>query len=252
MFPNIFIKIIVFLYGIIIGSFLNVCIYRIPKKESIVKKSSHCTNCGSVLNWYDLFPVLSYLFLGGRCRKCKERISLQYPVIELLNGVLYLMIFNTYGLHIESLLYAMLCSSLIVISVIDYRTFEIPLGINIFILTLGLIRIAFDDTHMIDYAIGFFSVSGFLLIIYVATKGKGIGGGDIKLMATCGLLLGWKLILLGFLFGCIGGAMIHLLRMKYSEAGNMLAFGPYLSMGILFAVIYGNSFISWYLKWIGV
>ena len=136
MLPTILLYIIVFLYGIVIGSFLNVCIYRIPKKENIAKVRSHCMSCGYRLKWYDLVPLFSYLFLGGKCRKCKEKISIQYPVIEALNGVLYLFVFAEYGLSIETLLYCLLFSALITLSVIDFRTYEIPLGINLFILAL--------------------------------------------------------------------------------------------------------------------
>lgn len=248
MNPTIILYIIIFLYGIVIGSFLNVCICRIPNKESIVKVRSHCTSCGYQLKWYDLVPLFSYLFLRGRCRKCKEKISVQYPLIEGLNGVLYCIVFAVYGLSLEALLYALLFSALITLSVIDFRTYEIPLGINIFILALGLIRVVTDYTDWLDYAIGFLCVSGFLLILYFLTKGRGIGGGDIKLMAVCGLLIGWKLIILSFCLGCIIGSVVHLIRMKVSEEGHMLALGPYLSIGVMIAVLYGNQMINWYLQ----
>ena len=252
MYPEqIIFYIIIFLYGIVIGSFLNVCIYRLPKKENIAKVRSHCMNCGYQLKWYDLVPVFSYLLLGGRCRKCKEKISIQYPVIEALNGVLYCIIFVEYGFSIETLLYALLFSALITLSVIDFRTYEIPLGINIFILALGLVRVVTDYTNWLGYAIGLFCVSGFLYIIYVATKGRGIGGGDIKLMAACGLLIGWKLVILGFVLGCIIGSVIHIVRMKVSGEGHVLAMGPYLAVGVMISVLYGNQLINWYLSYCG-
>ena len=252
MYPEqIILYIIVFLYGIVIGSFLNVCIYRLPKKENIAKVRSHCMNCGYQLKWYDLVPVFSYLFLGGRCRKCKEKISIQYPLIEALNGVLYCIIFAGYGLCIETLLYALLFSALVALSVIDFRTYEIPLGINIFILALGLVRVVTDYTNWLGYAIGLFCVSGFLYIIYLATKGRGIGGGDIKLMGACGLLLGWKLVVLGFVLGCIIGSVVHIIRMKVSGEGHVLAMGPYLAVGVMISVLYGNQIINWYLSYIG-
>lgn len=250
--PTILLYIIIFLYGIVIGSFLNVCICRIPNKESIVRVRSHCMNCGYQLKWYDLVPLFSYIFLGGRCRKCKEKISIQYPLIEGLNGVLYCIVFAKYGLSLEALLYALLFSALITLSVIDFRTYEIPLGINIFILALGLIRIVTDYTNWLDYAIGFLCVSGFLYLIYFLTKGRGIGGGDIKLMAVCGLLIGWKLIILSFLLGCVIGSVIHLVRMKISREGHMLALGPYLSVGVMLAVLYGTDMISWYFSYMGL
>lgn len=252
MLPTIILYIVIFLYGIVIGSFLNVCIYRLPKKENIVKNRSHCMNCGYRLKWYDLIPLFSYLFLGGRCRKCKEKISIQYPVIEALNGALYLIIFAEYGLSLETLLYCLLFSALLTLSVIDFRTFEIPLGINLFILALGLIRIVTDYTDWPRYVIGLFLVSGFLYIVYLVTHGRGIGGGDVKLMAACGLLLGWQLILIGFIAACIIGSVVHLLRMKLSGEGHVLAMGPYLSLGVMIAVLWGEKFLVWYSAYLGL
>lgn len=252
MVSAIMLYIIIFLYGIAIGSFLNVCIFRIPKQENIVKIRSHCMNCGYQLKWYDLVPVFSYLCLGGKCRSCKQKISVQYPLIELLNGALYCTVFAVYGISVDALLYALLTSALIALSVIDFRTYEIPVGINIFILTLGLIRIVTDYADWLDYAVGFFIVSGFLYIVHLVTKGRGIGGGDIKLMAVAGLLLGWKLILLAFVLGCIIGSVIHVARMKISGQGHMLAFGPYLSVGILISALAGEQMIRWYLSWLGL
>ncbi len=252
MLPTVLLYIIIFLYGIVIGSFLNVCIYRIPKQENIVKIRSHCMNCGYQLKWYDLVPLFSYLCLRGRCRCCKQKISVQYPLIELLNGALYCIVFAVYGISVEALLYALLASALITLSVIDFRTYEIPVGINIFILALGLIRIATDFTHWSDYAVGFLLVSGFLYLVHLVTRGRGIGGGDIKLMAVSGLLLGWKQILLAFVMGCIIGSVIHIARMKISGQGHMLAFGPYLSIGILISALAGDQMIAWYLSYIGL
>lgn len=252
MLPTVLLYIIIFLYGIVIGSFLNVCIYRIPKRENIVKIRSHCMSCGYQLKWYDLVPVFSYLCLRGKCRNCKQKISVQYPLVELLNGALYCIVFAVYGISVEALLYALLVSALITLSVIDFRTYEIPAGINIFILTLGLIRIVTDYADWPDYAIGFLLVSGFLYIVYLVTKGRGIGGGDIKLMAVGGLLLGWERILLAFVLGCIIGSVIHVARMKISGQGHVLAFGPYLSVGILLSALAGDQMIAWYLSWLGV
>ncbi|MCM1261647.1 MAG: prepilin peptidase [Butyrivibrio sp.] len=238
--------IIIFLYGIVIGSFLNVCIYRIPKKEDIVKVRSHCMACGYKLEWYDLVPLFSYLFLKGRCRKCKAKLSVQYPLVEAANGVLYVVIVLVNGANVDSLLYCLLASALIVLSVIDFRTYEIPLGINIFILTLGLIRVVTDYTDWLNYLIGLISVSAFLAVIYYASKGRGIGGGDVKLMAACGLVLGWKLIILAFVIGCVLGAVIHVARMKISGVSHTLAMGPYLSMGVFISMLWGNRILDWY------
>lgn len=204
--------------------------------------------CGYQLKWYDLVPLFSYLFLRGRCRKCGARISIQYPIIEAANGILYVLIFLRYGLTIETLLYCLLFSALLALSVIDFRTFEIPVGFNIFILILGLVRVATDYRNWLLYLIGLVSVSLFLFAIFAITKGRGIGGGDVKLMAATGLLLGWKLNLLGFVMGCILGSIIHIIRMKVSKEGRTLAMGPYLSLGVVLTVFFGEYIISWYMS----
>ena len=237
---------IIFLYGIVIGSFLNVCIYRIPLGQSLSKERSHCMSCGYQLRWYDLVPLFSWLALGGKCRKCKAPISPQYPIIEGANGVLYLLIFAVNGFNLVSVLYCLMASALLALSVIDFRTFEIPFGFNVFIAGLGMIRLFADLSNWTDYVIGFFAVSAVLEILLIASKGRAIGGGDVKLMAAAGLLVGWKLIILAFFIGCILGSVIHIIRMKVSRVEHVLAMGPYLSMGILIAALYGNQFISWY------
>lgn len=246
MIPTILLYITIFIFGIVIGSFLNVCIYRIPKKEDIVKINSHCMSCNYNLKWYDLIPLFSYIFLGGRCRKCKTKLSIQYPLIEGLNGILYVLVVAMNGFTIESLLYCLMFSALVTLSVIDFRTYEIPFGINLFILALGLIRVAMDYKNFLNYLIGFISVSGFLYLLYLLTKGRGIGGGDIKLMAVSGLMLGWKCNILALAFGCIIGSVIHLIRMKVSKEDHVLALGPYLSIGIMIAALWGESLLKWY------
>ena len=251
MLPDIILYIIIFLFGIVIGSFLNVCIFRIPNKEDIVKTGSHCMSCGYRLKWYDMIPVASFLALRGKCRKCGAKLSVQYPLIEAANGILYVCIVWTGGLSIESLLYCLMASALLVLSVIDFRTYEIPFGINLFILALGLIRAATDLEHILNYLIGLLAVSVVLAVLYYATGGRAIGGGDVKLMAACGLLLGWKLIILAFLLGCVLGAVIHVIRMKVSGEGRVLAMGPYLSLGVLIAALWGEQMLNWYFtRWL--
>ncbi len=239
--------------GILIGSFLNVCIYRIPKHEDITTTRSHCMICGNVIRWYDLVPVISYLLLRGKCRNCGAKLSIQYPIIELLNGLLYGLIFATMGLNIKSVLTMALVSALIVIAVIDWRTYEIPFGLNVFIAVLGVSVVVAklinrDFSGIWDNLIGFISVSGFLLILYLITKGRGIGGGDIKLMAAAGFFLGWKNCILAFVIGCILGSIIHLIRMKVAKQDHVLAFGPYLSVGIFIASLWGDKIVRAYLN----
>lgn len=236
------------LYGVIIGSFVNVLILRLPLRESVTLQRSHCMSCGHVLSWYELFPLFSYLFLKGKCRHCKAHISVQYPIVEAANGILYVGIFLVYGLSLEAILYCLSVSALLALSVIDWRTQEIPLGFNIFILIIGLIHLITDLSNWSQYVIGLFAVSGFLLLLWLITKGKGIGDGDIKLMAATGLLLGWQLNIVAFLLGCIIGSVVHLTRMAIKKVGRQLAFGPYLSMGVYIAMIWGEQLVSWYLN----
>ena len=237
---------LVFIYGIIVGSFLNVCIYRIPLKESVVTTRSHCMRCGYKLKWYDLVPVFSYVFLRGRCRKCGDRISPQYPIIELLNGILWVLTFIYTGINITSLIYSLVISALIVLSVIDFRTFEIPVSINVYIGIMALVNIATDYEHILTYIIGMIIVSGVLYLMYFLSNGRAIGGGDVKLMAACGLLLGWKLIIVAFIFGCLYASVIHILRMVISKKDHMLAMGPYLSAGVITAMGFGSHIVNWY------
>lgn len=247
----VFLYIIIFLYGIVIGSFLNVCIFRIPKKENIVQ-SSHCMNCGRKLGWRDMVPVFSYIFLRGRCRQCGAKISIQYPLIEALNGVLYVIVFMANGFTFSSVLYCLMTSALIVITVIDERTFQIPVSSNLFLGVLGIVMTVYDYRHILSHIIGAVCVSLFLYALYYFSSGKAIGGGDIKLMAYAGLLLGAKNILLAFVLACILGSVIHTIRMKVSKRNNLLAMGPYLSAGIFIAALWGNRFWTWYLEMMGI
>lgn len=245
---NIIYAIITFIYGIFIGSFLNVCIYRMPKKESVVVVRSHCMSCGKNIKWYDLVPIFSFLILGGKCRYCKTKLSAQYPLIEFLNGIGYAIIILIRGFDLVSILYCLCFSSLLALSVIDFRTFEIPFAFNVFIGVLGIIKLLTDLSHWYEYVIGAICVSGFLYLLYLITKGRGIGGGDIKLMAAAGLLIGWKLIILSLGLGCVIGSIIHIILMKVQDKDRVLAFGPYLSIGIFISMLCGNQIIDWYIN----
>lgn len=244
--------IVIFIFGISIGSFLNVCIYRIPLHESIITAPSHCMTCGRKLRWYDMVPVFSWLLLGGKCRNCKSKISVQYPIIEALNGVLYLVVCTVNGLTWVSLIYCLMVSALLTLSVIDWRTYEIPFEINVFLLCLGIAATVLDRNNLLSHVIGAVCVSGFLELLFLVSGGRAIGGGDVKLMAACGLILGWKQILLAFLLGCILGSVIHVIRMKVSHAEHVLAMGPYLSTGVFLAALWGNTWINWYLSLLGI
>lgn len=240
--------ILAFLFGITVGSFMNVCILRIPAHESIVTGPSHCPRCGKKLKWYELIPIFSFLALRGRCSNCKLPISAQYPIIEAVNGILWLLIFYVLGFSPYAVLACLMVSALFVLSVIDVRTREIPQGINVFILVLAITAALIDRQNFTSHIIGFFSISVPLYLILIITRGKGIGGGDIKLMAVCGLFLGWKLVVLAFFIGCLAASIVHLFLMAAKKADRSLSFGPYLSAGIFLALLWGNLIIDCYLS----
>ena len=253
MLAEFILYVIIFLYGIVIGSFSNVLICRLPLKENIATHRSHCMTCGSQIQWYDLIPLVSYIILRGRCRHCGAGISAQYPLVEAANGFGYVFIFANLGLTWTSILTCLLFTILLAIAVIDWRTYEIPFGLNVTIGVLGLIKTIIDyPMGLWEHIIGFFAVSIFMLICLYAGRliigADCFGGGDIKLMAAAGLFLGWKCIILAFLAGCILGAVIHSVRMRMSRDNHMLAFGPYLAAGIMIAALWGNTFIQWYIN----
>lgn len=264
---TIALTVLVFILGLIVGSFLNVCIYRIPLKQEIAITRSHCMTCGHTLQWYELIPLFSWIFQGGKCRACKAKISAQYPIVEATNAILWMAIIVVRSLFTTSFAYETgsivtmfadatlfcICTSvLIVITVIDERTQEIPPQLNIVIAVLGAIRLALDlvfkQGRWLEYVIGIFAVSLIFLFIVLVTKGRGMGMGDVKLMAAAGFLIGWKHALLAMMLGCILGSVIHIIRMKVDKSKeHVLAFGPYLSMGIYLTFLFGDQIINWYM-----
>lgn len=246
------ILIILFLLGLCVGSFCNVLIYRIPKEEEFVRTPSHCMTCGHELKWYEMIPLFSWLAQGGKCRACGVKLSAQYPIVEALNGIMWLttgLLFRGDWLTVG--LYCGLFSLLMVLSVIDWRTFTIPNGINLAILLLGVVRLVTDLENWGGYLIGMLSVSLVFLLLHILTGGNGLGMGDVKLVAAAGLLLGWQKMLLAVLVGSVAGALIHSVRMKRG-AGRKLAFGPYLAAGIWFSALVGGPLISAYLSLFGL
>ena len=242
------IYIMFFLFGVTIGSFLNVCILRIPAGESIVFGSSHCMTCGKQLRWWELIPLFSWLALRGRCSGCSSPISPQYPLIEAANGVLWVLVYHRMGLCPDVLLACLLVSALLVASVIDARTREIPPGTTITIAVLGLLRAALHLSDWRSHVLGLLVVGGVLLLLFIVSGGSAIGGGDVKLMAGTGLFLGLRLNLLAFFMGCVIGSVIHVYRMKFRGAGRDLAMGPYLAAGVLIALLWGDALWNWYLS----
>ena len=244
--------IIAFLYGIVIGSFLNVCIYRIPKEENLVTVGSHCMKCGHQLKWYDLVPLFSWLFLKGKCRYCGEGISPQYPLVEGINGFLYVLIFAVNGWNWDSALYCVMVSALLVISVIDYRTMMIPTGADLVILAVGVIHLLLHLNDWLYYVIGFAFVSLFLLlcaVIFRAVTGKsGLGLGDVELMACAGLCLGVGHGLFAIVIGSVSGVIIQGIKILATKEAGKFPFGPYLAAGIFVSALWGTPMYHWYIE----
>lgn len=247
---NCILYIIVFLYGIIMGSFLNVCIYRIPKGESVVTVGSHCMSCNHKLKWYDLFPLFSWLFLRGKCRYCGAKISHQYPLIECINGLLYVIVFAICGWNVDSVLWCILFSTLLVIALIDFRTMLIPGKADALIFVIGVIHLMLHRDNWTYYVIGFLAMALFLTLLAVVFKkvtGKqGLGYGDIELMACAGLCIGWGHGLLALIFGSVVGSVVEGIRMAKTKENGKFALGPYLALGIVVAVLWGTTILEWY------
>ena len=192
---------------------------------------------------------IGVLLNTGICRILQEKMkTICYLSVMVLNGILYVLVFSIYQWTYLSVIYCLSVSALIVLSVVDYKIYEIPSNLNLLLGFLGVVRLVMDISNIWTYLLGFGSVSFLLLLIYYFTKGKGIGGGDIKLMAAAGLLIGFPKIVLAFILGCILGSILHILRMKIRNEGSILAFGPYLSAGIVIAMLYGEQLIRWYLN----
>lgn len=243
---------IIFILGITIGSFLNVCIYRIPREESIAFPPSHCTSCGYSLKPYDLIPIFSYLFLKGRCRRCSEKISIKYPLIELLNGFIYTVIFYFYVMSISTIFLLIFSSLLIVISAIDFKTMEVYTSTIIFGVILAIIYIAlgsyFNEINYKDNLLG--GLIGFLIIFLIVKITRGMGEGDYEIAGLCGLFLGFRLILvalfLGIVIAGIVASIILILKLKGRKAE--IAFGPYIAIGTFISMIVGDEILQAYLS----
>lgn len=236
--------------GLVIGSFLNVCIYRIPKEESIAFPPSHCSSCMHNLSPLDLIPVLSYLFLRGRCKYCGEKISMRYPIIEFLNGIMYLVIYLKFGLTIMTLKYCILVSILIVIGMIDFDTQYVFTSTTIFGALIGISFIILESitNKSISYELILGGVLGAGIIAVIVYLTKGMGEGDIEIAGVCGLFLGIKGIALGlFLAIMIGGIIgVIILSLKLKKAKDKIAFGPCIAIGSVISMVWGMEILKWY------
>ena len=246
--------ILIFILGLIVGSFSNVCIYRIPRNESIIYPASHCPKCRTKIKIIDNIPLLSYILLKGSCRNCKSKISIQYPIVEFLTGLIYLIIYLIYGLSIQSLIYIILSSALIIITFIDLNEQIVPDVISLPGIVIGFILSFFIPyISFIDSALGVVAGGGIILIIGLAGlvifKKEAMGGGDVKLAAMIGAFLGWKYVIislfLGFFLGALAGIILILSKIKSTE--DVVPFGPFIVLGSLITLLWGEKIITWYI-----
>jgi len=243
----------IFFFGAAIGSFINVVSLRLPQEIGFVKGHSACPNCGNQLRKRDLIPIFSYLFLRGRCHHCKSKISLRYPLVEIINGTLFLICFWWYGASLFALNSCILASLLLCVFLIDMDTMTIPNGLILcFFLPCALDLWLTGCGGMIPRLVGVFVISlpMFLLTLLVPDS---FGGGDIKLMAICGFLLGYKATLLAAFIAIVvaGIAAAFLLLSKRVQKGEHIAFGPFLALGIFIAKLFYYPIFGFYLNLLG-
>jgi leader peptidase (prepilin peptidase)/N-methyltransferase len=247
------IEMFIFLMGLCIGSFLNVCIYRLPESKSIVHPRSMCPNCDTLIPFYDNIPLFSYLWLKGQCRRCKVKISMRYPVVELLGGLLALGTYLRFGLTIETLIYYVFIAALLMVTFIDLDHGIIP-----DVITLPGIPICFaasfalPDITYKDALLGILIGGGSLFLVAwvysILTKKDGMGGGDIKLLAMMGAIVGWQGVLFTIFVASLVGTLAGFAVMLQSRKGMKLAvpFGPFLSIGSITYIFFGTELVAWY------
>ncbi|MHC1758864.1 MAG: A24 family peptidase [Negativicutes bacterium] len=239
----------IFCLGLVVGSFLNVCIWRLPREESIIRPGSHCPACSTALRARDLVPVLSWIFLRGHCRYCPEKISPRYPAVELLNGVLFLWCHLYFGLS-PALVAALVFSAFMVtITFIDLDHQIILDGMLALLAGAGLIlQLWTGGVSWMNMLIGVAVGGGLLLFLAVISRG-GMGGGDVKFAAALGFWLGWPGILLGLFIGFVSGGVISLLLLITGIRGrkDFIPFGPFIALGAWITLLYGRKILDWYL-----
>ncbi|MDY0221440.1 MAG: prepilin peptidase [Desulfobacterium sp.] len=254
--PDLTILSFIFFTGACLGSFLNVCIYRIPLKKSIVHPGSACPRCNTPLPFYLNVPIISYILIRGRCRFCNAPISLRYPFIEALTGFLTLAVVMKFGITLTALFYLAFTATLVVISFIDIDFQIIPDVISLpGIVIFGSAFVFVPEMSFVDTIAGIAAGGGILylvaLLYYMIKKEEGMGGGDIKLLAMIGGVVGWKgvgfTLFAGSLLGTAGGIIIMIL----TRIGNIklrIPFGPFLSAASLLYIFFGDPIINWYLN----
>lgn len=243
-----------FAFGLCIGSFLNVCIHRVPESRSIVRPPSSCPNCKTPIRFYDNIPLVSYLLLGGKCRDCKTPISIRYPLVECLTGLCAVGVVLRFGFTLEALIFFVFIAFLITITFIDIDHRIIPDVISLpgivlfFIASFGVPSVTFKES-VVGILIGGGSLYAVALAYLLIKKREGMGGGDIKLLAMIGALLGWKGVLFTLFISSLVGTLTGLLVMMRQGGGMKLAipYGPFLSIGAALYVFYGPAMVGWYI-----
>lgn len=241
------------LFGALIGSFLNVCIYRLPRQESVAWPGSHCPACRHPIAWYDNIPLIGYLVLRGRCRACAVSIPLQYPIVEALNALGYLTLLWWFGPRGEMVVYAGLFSALLVVAGTDLTHKIIPNAVTFPGVVLGLVSAGTVlPLGLLNGVIGLLVGGGTLWVLAWASPylfGKeGMGGGDIKLLAMIGAFLGWKPALLTIMIGSFVGSVVgvSLLAARIIKREDYIPFGPFLVFGAILSLFFGSALIEWY------
>jgi leader peptidase (prepilin peptidase)/N-methyltransferase len=242
------------LLGLVLGSFMNVCIYRLPRNESIIRPRSYCTHCGKTIRFYDNLPLISYILLLGKCRHCRHTISWRYPAVEFLTGLLSLVLFIRYGLNLQYFLFLLFLASLVTISFIDLYHKMIPDVLSLPGIVAGwAVTWLIGHVSWLDSLIGIAAGGGSLLLVaflYERFTGReGMGGGDIKLLAMIGAWMGWRplpfVVLMSAITGvCIGVAFILLSGKGYRVR---IPFGPFLSLGTILYFFFGPELTHWYM-----
>ena len=253
MLPPGFILVFIFFLGCCLGSFLNVCIYRVPQDLSIVSPRSFCPGCRVPIRAYDNIPLVSYLLLGGKCRNCGAGISWRYPLVEALTGGIASALFLKFGFSLSFFAYFVLSAALIVISFIDLDHRIIPDLISLPGIAVGVLLAFFGPLATVkESLIGLLAGGGSLYLVAFAyealTKREGMGGGDVKLLAMIGAWLGWKAILFTLFFASLSGTFIGGVVMLIQKEGRLYAipFGPFLAFSGLAYVFFGPELIAWY------
>jgi leader peptidase (prepilin peptidase)/N-methyltransferase len=251
---DVTIAVAVAILGLAVGSFLNVCIHRVPRQASIVRPGSSCPHCGYVLRWYDNIPVVSYaLLLGGRCRQCKAGISIRYPIVEIITMAVFVLHYLILGADIILIPRLLFASALIVLFAIDLEHHLLPNVITLPGIVVGLAFSTMTPPGLIDALIGALAGGGVLWLLgeayYRYSGQEGMGGGDVKMLAMIGAFLGWKLVLLTLILSSLLGSIVGVLMLVFRKGGlkSALPYGTFLALAALFSSLVGDPLVSWYL-----